>query len=137
MFGKVVSTSLEYFNWFHWPKEWFIVDLKPKLYVHKIIMWGPEAFLKRWSYKRLFWKYAADLKEITHTEVWFQYSCFATLLKSHFRMGAKFAAYFQHVSGYPVIWTFNLDCVATRKSAFTCLQLTIETLEQGVRYVQR
>ena len=37
--------------------------------------------------KKIFWKYAVNLQENTHAEVWFQYSCFATLLKSHFGMG--------------------------------------------------
>ena len=33
------------------------------------------------------WKYAADLQENTHAEVWFQQSCKATLLKLQFGMG--------------------------------------------------
>ena len=32
-------------------------------------------------------KYEAHLLENTHVQVWFQLSCFATLLKSHFGMG--------------------------------------------------
>ena len=46
-----------------------------------------EAGLYRCSYKKLFRKYAANLQETTHTKVWFQYSCKATLLKSHFSLG--------------------------------------------------
>ena len=34
--------------------------------------------------KKVFWKYAANVQENTHAEVWFQQSCFPTLLKSHF-----------------------------------------------------
>ena len=32
----------------------------------------PEVALQRCSYKKLFWKYAADLQQNTHTEEWFQ-----------------------------------------------------------------
>ena len=35
----------------------------------------------------MLWKYAANLPEHIYDEVWFQKSCFATLLKSHFVMG--------------------------------------------------
>ena len=42
----------------------------------------PEVF-----WKKVFLKYAANLLEQTHVEVWFQWSSFATLLKSHFCMG--------------------------------------------------
>ena len=31
-----------------------------------------EAALQRYSYKKAFWKYAANLKENTHAKVWFQ-----------------------------------------------------------------
>ena len=31
-----------------------------------------EAALQRCFYKKLFWKYAANLQENTHVEVWFQ-----------------------------------------------------------------
>ena len=31
-----------------------------------------EAALQRCSYKKMFWKYAANLQENTHAEVWFQ-----------------------------------------------------------------
>ena len=61
-------------------------------------------FNKSWSYMRnnleekqppggvlrqqkMFWKYAPNLKENTHVEVWFQKSSKATLLKSHFGIG--------------------------------------------------
>ena len=43
--------------------------------------------MRRCSEEKVFWKYAAHLQENTHAEVWFQESCFATLLKSHFDMG--------------------------------------------------
>ena len=33
-----------------------------------------KAALKRCSYKKVFWKYTANLQENTHAEVWFQYS---------------------------------------------------------------
>ena len=36
---------------------------------------------------KVFWKYAANSQENTHAEVRYQYSCSATLLKSHFGMG--------------------------------------------------
>ena len=39
------------------------------------------------SKKLVFWKYVANLQENTHAEVWFQWSCFATLLKLHFGVG--------------------------------------------------
>ena len=32
----------------------------------------PEAALQRCSWEKMFWKYAADLQENTHAEVWFQ-----------------------------------------------------------------
>ena len=35
----------------------------------------------------VFWKYAANLQGNTHANMWFQESCNATLLKSHFGMG--------------------------------------------------
>ena len=41
----------------------------------------------RCSSKQLFWKYAANLQENTHAEVWFHKSWSAALLKSLFRMG--------------------------------------------------
>ena len=44
-----------------------------------------EAVTQRCSYEKVFWKYAANLQE--NTEVRFQQSCKATLLKSHFGMG--------------------------------------------------
>ena len=31
-----------------------------------------EAAIQRCSYKKLFWKYAANLQEKTHAKVWFQ-----------------------------------------------------------------
>ena len=34
-----------------------------------------EAATQRCSYKKVFWKYAANLQEDTHAEVRFQYSC--------------------------------------------------------------
>ena len=46
-----------------------------------------EAALHRCSYKKVFRKYAANLQENNHAEVRFQYSYFATLLKSHFSVG--------------------------------------------------
>ena len=46
----------------------------------------PDVFLGKGVLK-VFWKYAANLQENTHAEVWFQKSYFATLLKSHFGMG--------------------------------------------------
>ena len=58
-----------------------------------------------WSYPRSTFtkekgipEYAANLKRNTQAKVWFQKSCFATLLKSHFGIGVscKFAAYFQN-----------------------------------------
>ena len=47
---------------------------------------------------KLLCKYAANWQENTHAKAWFQLSCFATLLKSHFGMGSscKFARYFQN-----------------------------------------
>ena len=44
-----------------------------------------EAVTQKCSYEKLLWKYAANLQE--NTEVRFQQSCKATLLKSHFGMG--------------------------------------------------
>ena len=50
-------------------------------------------FVRIWWYRssplevfsgKVFWKYAAHLRENTHTEVWFKYSCFAILSESHF-----------------------------------------------------
>ena len=38
-------------------------------------------------YKKVFWKYAANLQENTHAEVTFQWSCFEALLRWHFGMG--------------------------------------------------
>ena len=47
-----------------------------------------ETAARRFSHKeKLFWKYAANLQDNTHTKVWFQWSCCATLLKSHFAIG--------------------------------------------------
>ena len=50
-----------------------------------------EPSLQRSSHKKAFWKsfwqYVANLQDNTHLEVWFQWSYFATILKSHFRMG--------------------------------------------------
>ena len=47
-----------------------------------------EATLKRCSYKSVSWKYAANLEENNHAEVWFHKSCETTLLKSHLYTGA-------------------------------------------------
>ena len=41
-----------------------------------------EAVTQRCCYEKVFWKYAANLQENTHGEVWFQYSCFATFLRN-------------------------------------------------------
>ena len=49
--------------------------------ISKIVEY-PEAALERCSYKKVFWKYAANLQENTYAEV-----CLATLLKSHFGIG--------------------------------------------------
>ena len=46
-----------------------------------------EGALQRCSYKKAFWKYAANLQENTHAEMWFQQSYKVTLLKSHFVRG--------------------------------------------------
>ena len=46
-----------------------------------------EAAIQRSSLEKVFWKYAANLQENTLAEVWFQESCKATLMKSHFDMG--------------------------------------------------
>ena len=43
--------------------------------------------IQRYFQEKVFWKYAATLQENTNAEVQFQQSYFATLLKSHFRMG--------------------------------------------------
>ena len=43
-----------------------------------------EAATRRCFLEKVFWKYAANLQENTHAQKWFQLSCFATLLKSHF-----------------------------------------------------
>ena len=47
---------------------------------------------------QMFWKHAANLQENTHAKVRFQWSCKATLLKSHFKLvfSSKFAAFFQN-----------------------------------------
>ena len=37
----------------------------------KSIRANTEAALQRCSYKKMFWKYAADLHESTHAKVWF------------------------------------------------------------------
>ena len=44
-----------------------------------------EAAVRRYSWEKVFWKYAANLQESTHVEVWIQlvFSC-------------KFPAYFQN-----------------------------------------
>ena len=42
-----------------------------------------ETAVQRCSYEKVFWKYAINLQENTHAEVWFQKSCFAL----HFNMG--------------------------------------------------
>ena len=46
-----------------------------------------EAALHSCSYKKMLWKYAANVQENTLSEVRFQEGCQATLLKSHFGMG--------------------------------------------------
>ena len=51
------------------------------------IFWSTEAALQTCSREKVFWKYAENLQENTHAEVWFQWSCFATLLKSDFGKG--------------------------------------------------
>ena len=38
----------------------------------------------------MLWKYAPNLNENTHAEVWFQKNCKATLLKSHLGMGVGY-----------------------------------------------
>ena len=50
-------------------------------------VWTSEAALQRCSYKKVFWKYAANIQENIHGKVWFQYSYLATLLKSPISMG--------------------------------------------------
>ena len=37
---------------------------------------------------------------------------------------------------YNIVWLFNYLTLITSQPVFTCSQLTIETLEQGVKYVQ-
>ena len=46
-----------------------------------------EAATQRCSLEKVYWKYAANLQENTHAEMWFQQSYFATLLISNFGMG--------------------------------------------------
>ena len=60
--------------------------LKPTLPKWQLIA-STEAALQVSSYKRVFWKHAGNLHENNHVKMWFQESCFATLLKSHFDMG--------------------------------------------------
>ena len=59
--------------------------IKPQVSPKLIIYWAshPEVFLGNDALK--IW---AKLQENTHAEVWFQLNCFASLLKSHFGMGA-------------------------------------------------
>ena len=60
--------------------------LKPTLPKWQLIA-STEAALQVSSYKGVFWKLAGNLHENNHVKRWFQESCFATLLKSHFDMG--------------------------------------------------
>ena len=46
-----------------------------------------EAAVHKFSYKKMFWKYAANLQHNTHAEVQFRQSWKAALLKSNFGMG--------------------------------------------------
>ena len=55
------------------------------IYINKPLL--SEAALQRRSLEKVFWKFAANLQKNIHAEVWFQYSCFAILLKSHIGMG--------------------------------------------------
>ena len=45
-----------------------------------------EPAIQRSSWEKVFWKYAANLKENTRVELQFQKSCKANLLKSYFGM---------------------------------------------------
>ena len=68
--------------------EWFTqlpISLESPLLLRTEV--SSEAGLYMCSYKKVFRKYAANLQETTHTKVWFQYSCKAALLKSHFSVG--------------------------------------------------
>ena len=42
---------------------------------------------QEWFTQMVIWKYAANLLENNYAEVWYQQSCKANLLKSHFGMG--------------------------------------------------
>ena len=40
--------------------------------VTPLLLLSSEAAIKRCSYEKVFWKYAANLQENTHAEVWLQ-----------------------------------------------------------------
>ena len=74
-----------------------------------------EAAIQRCSYKKVFWKYTANLQENAHTELQFQYGCFTTLLKSHFGVLLYICCIFSeylfvrtHLEGNFCTYNFNL-----------------------------
>ena len=63
------------------------VENSKQFWINVIEKQYAEAAIQRCSQEKVFWKYVANLQENTHAKVQFQYSCKATLLKSHFDMG--------------------------------------------------
>ena len=83
--------------------KWFVVNYAysvtyfQQIYYHKnmktsewISILHPEAATQRRSEKKVFWKYAANLQENAHAEVWFQNHTLAWVFS------CKIAAYFQN-----------------------------------------
>ena len=55
----------------------------------------------------MFWKYAANLHENTHVEVWFQQNCKAHIYWNHpsaWMFSCKFAVYFQNTFSLEHFW---------------------------------
>ena len=62
------------------------IDVYP-VYKGEILLTAEAALQMCFFYKIKFWKYATNLQENTHAEMWFQWSYKATLLESHFCIG--------------------------------------------------
>ena len=78
--------------------------------------------------EKIFWKCAANLQENTHAEVWFQQSCFATLLRSH--LGIFFFLQTCCIISDHLFKRTNLEgCFWIRRkrysAAMECLHLTV------------
>ena len=130
MFYRVLHTFLPLFVYFNVIK--YVNGLKKYLGLPKFWpnLWWSEAALQRFSWEKVFWKYAANLQN-THAEVRF----YCNLLKSHFSIGVLqyiCCRFSEHLYWTPTLndaWRFNAWCPLTGHTYCSLLQVCLSMID--------